>query len=411
MLGRLYAPTEFGVFSLYMTVLSTASVFACLGYEPAIVMAKDDRDARRLLALGLGFALGVSGVALVAIAALNSVLESHVGLADLVPLLWWLPINLLIVGLSLLLTNWRIRQQGFARLAASRISTSAATALAQVGVGVVRGGPGTLVLGQLFGQMVGVAVLFGAPVAPAEPVRREGERTGYGRLVRQYRDFTLYSTWGTLMNATAFQMVPVIVYALFGPAVAGFYFWAGRLVGAPMSLIGAALGQVLFQRAAATLGGDRRLDTLVAPVVARSIITWAIVFAMLAAVSPAAFRALLGPEWEDAGRYVRVLAPLFYAQVVTSPVSVVLIALERQRVVAMLQAALFVTALGSLSIAGLLSGSAVATLAVYAGSQAVVYAIYLGIVLKASSTPWSAVVKEMLALGALTGRLARNRCC
>ena len=64
LLSRLYTPEDFGVFALYLSVVSLLAILATGRYELAIVLPEDDDDARHLLALALLISLVVSAASL-----------------------------------------------------------------------------------------------------------------------------------------------------------------------------------------------------------------------------------------------------------------------------------------------------------------------------------------------------------
>ena len=216
----------------------------------------------------------------------------------------------------------------------------------------------------------------------------------YLSLLIRYRNFPLYSTWGTLMNVTASQNVPVILSMSFGTMITGYYFMAVRLVSAPMALIGNALGQVLLQRASKELTEKGTVSQLVAKTISRSLFLWVPVFVLVAWVAPGVISLYLGPDWIESGRYVQALTPLFFLQILTSPISVVLIVLQKQRVIALIQGLLLLGSIGSLTLAALWSASPLASLFAYSLCQAGVYLVYLVIIMHYSSTSMRSIAKE-----------------
>jgi O-antigen/teichoic acid export membrane protein len=294
------------------------------------------------------------------------------------------------------LSYWNTRGKRFKRMSLSRLCQSGTTAAGQIAGGAMGGGATGLVAGQVAGQLAACAVLATSTrTGPAPPQGHGASRsTPYLELLHRYRKFPLYSTWGTLMNAAAFQCVPVVLFSLFGSAVTGFYSLAFRLVGAPMALIGSALGNVLLQRVAAQLARERDVSSLVAKVIGRSILVFAPAFILLALVAPPVFPFLLGPEWGTSGRYVQIMALLFLMQLVVSPASVVLIALQKQHVVGAIQGLLLVGAVTSLVVSGRLSGNPNVSLGVYTASQSAIYLLYLYAIVRYSGTSVSAIARE-----------------
>lgn len=71
---RLYSPEDFAILSVYLSVVSTLAVVACLRFDIAILIAPDDEDAVGLLALAV-----LSAGAVAALSAIPTLLfQVHV---------------------------------------------------------------------------------------------------------------------------------------------------------------------------------------------------------------------------------------------------------------------------------------------------------------------------------------------
>jgi hypothetical protein len=73
-----------------------------------------------------------------------------------------------------------------------------------------------------------------------------------------YRRFPVYSTWEALANSAAIHVPVILVAAVAAPDEAGYLMLAMYVLQAPMSLIGAAVGQVYLSKAPAVHG--RRVE-------------------------------------------------------------------------------------------------------------------------------------------------------
>jgi len=395
-LTRLYTSNQFGTFSLYMVVLSIGSVMACLSYEPALVLPEEDQEAEDLLGALIRLAVLMASVGFLFVLLLRKELATLLKAPDLLDPLLWLPVNLLTVGLYQAFNYRSIRYRRFQRLSLSRGLQAGVTDGLQIGGGLAGVGIHSLVLGQIVGQVTASCVLAkgGGPAPSSGPRKKPLAFSRYISLLVRYRNFPFYSTWGTLMNVAASQNVPVILSMSFGTMVTGYFFMAIRLVSAPMALIGNALGQVLLQRASRELTEKGNLSQLVAKTISRSLLLWGPVFLLVAWVAPGVISLYLGPEWKESGRYVQALTPLFFLQILTSPISVVLIALQKQRVIALIQGLLLLGSIGPLSLAALESASPLASLFAYSLCQAGVYLVYLVVIMYYSSTSLRSVAQE-----------------
>ncbi|MCG8507788.1 MAG: oligosaccharide flippase family protein, partial [Rhodospirillales bacterium] len=98
MLTRLFDPSAFGVLAIYMAVVGLVGVVACFGFEAAIVLADDDRDASILLGLCLSSAFVWAALAGVVIALFGDVLIGLAHASALGTVLWLIPLAIFLRG-------------------------------------------------------------------------------------------------------------------------------------------------------------------------------------------------------------------------------------------------------------------------------------------------------------------------
>lgn len=392
---RIYGPAEFGIFSTFFTQVSTVAAVACLAYETAIVLPERDEDAATLLALCVAITVALSGASLVAVALFGDDISRALRAPALAPWLWWAPLTLLFMGVYQALNYWCTRTRQFGYVSGSRIGQSATT----VGVQIAGSGPAGLIVGTIAGQALAAAVLIASAARRvlaawrADPPTMTAVRTQAWR----YRRFPLYASWGTFMLSGSFQVVPLLLSSFFNPAVAGLYFLVYRLASIPMSFLGSAIGQVLLQRSAERLARGEGLADLVEKAVGKLILVGALPFAGLAIAAPPLFGFVFGEEWAGAGVYLSIMVPLFFLQFLTGPVSMVLIALQRQRAASIVQTGLLVGALASLAGGARVFQEPGPTLGLYCAVQCAVYLAYLGTVVYFSHASPRRILREALS--------------
>jgi len=383
LLARLYSPDQVGLLSVYAFAVAVPSAVVCWSYEAAIMLPRDEGEARDVTILALVLASAMSLLFVLPALAARPVARA-LGAPALAPWLGLIPLNLLALGLYQALSYWLNRKGDFPALALSRIAQSGVTAGAQVGLGAVGVVPAGLVTGQALGQAAAAGVLWTrAARAGAALGSRPLSVPVLRRTLVRYRRFPLYTSWGTLMGSAAFQVVPVILSRQFGPAQAGLYFFGFRLISAGVQLLVTSITQVFFQRASARHGAGEPLGPLVELVAGRLLLLSALGLVVSVPLARPLFGLVFGSQWAAAGDFMAIMMPMFCAQLVASPVSSVLFVTEQQHVGSILQALLLASTVGTLLLADRLHSPATATLAYYCAGQVTVYAAYLLFVLRA----------------------------
>jgi O-antigen/teichoic acid export membrane protein len=395
-LTRRYTPDEFGYLAVFSALVGAVAVVACFAYEPAIVLPANDENAVAVLALSLLGVAAVTGTALVALLLWAEPLSLLLNLNEVPDWIWFVPVAVGCAGVFQAFNYWSTRHRQFRTLAVGRVTHSAAAVTVQLtGAGVIG-----LTLGAVVGQAIAsiVLVIRGGPLAlRAWRARSRASMTVF-EVAQEYRRFPQYSSWASFMNSGAFHAVPLVLTSFFGSAAAGWYFLTYRVATLPLSLIGVAAGQVVLQRTAAQLARGESVAGVVERVLGKSMLLGAAPFVVLGLIAPQLFAAVFGEEWRESGSLLQVMVPLFFIQFLTSPVSMTLYSLQKQSVVAWIQAALFVAGLTALVAGYQLFDSLMASVVLYTGVQSVLYFTYLAMVIRYSAASPRMILREALTL-------------
>ena len=250
-LMRLYDPGDFGLFALFGALNMTFVAVSSGRYELAIVMAKTEEEAANILALTLGIVGAVSIASGFAVWAFGDPMLELLGYQELHGLLWFLPLMIFTTTLAQVLGVWATRHKAYKRLSMSTISRSVGVAAAQVAAGMIGMGVDGLVLGMIFGTVVGAIIIAWQLIRYDLPsLRLVINRAAMKSLAKQHLDFPLYSMPQALLSTTTVTVPSILLTALFSPHVAGLYWFTYRLFEMPITLLGDATRRVFYQRAA-----------------------------------------------------------------------------------------------------------------------------------------------------------------
>jgi O-antigen/teichoic acid export membrane protein len=329
-LARLYSPADFGVFALYSATVALLAVAATARYELAVVLPAADEDALELLGLSLLLSLGAAALCALAVLVFGPTLLARLETPGLAGWLWLLPPGVLLVGMSQALGNWLNRRRAYPRIAASRVLQAAAAALLAIALARAGTGAGGLVLGSIAGQASATALLA---LAAWQDIRGRGLRVtaaGMKRQAARYREFPRVNALHALLDNLNVTASVVLLTHYFGSVTVGHYAMVMRVLMAPVALVGSAISQVFYQRAADAHNRGESLSPLIRTVLARS--AWIALPAALALLvaAPALFRLAFGPEWSAAGDYARLLSPYMLLHFLAAPLAFVPLVLGRQ---------------------------------------------------------------------------------
>ena len=343
LLTRMYTVADFGEYALYLAIAGFGTVIATGRYEMAIMLPKQDRDVINLVALSVLIAALLSAGVLLLLSVAGLVCEWF-QYGDKFPAwVYFIPLTILLTGIYQTLYYWLSRNKQFATLSQARIAQAIATATVSILAGYAgdAGGLG-LICGIIVGQLV--AVLWFAWVAKQHSsftIKNVSRRRMRSNALR-YKDFPIINSMHVAMDTIQSSVVPLIIGTLFGKIELGYYAFAMRIIGAPVSLVSSTTAQIFFQRASETFSSGKKLYPLVSKMQRHLAVIIIPVFLILIAAAPLLFENLFGPEWISAGVVTQILSPWLAINIFASVISQLPIILNKQR------AAFFVSIVGKL---------------------------------------------------------------
>jgi lipopolysaccharide exporter len=376
LLARLFAPDAFGIAAVFLAITSVVGVVSCLRYELAIMLPKQDEEAANLLAVSLFFVLLVTGLSAVAVALGHGWIIRLLNTPGLSPYLWLVPLAVLANGTFLALNYWNSRTKRFGRLSIAQVFQSLTSNGSQLGLGFAgHVQAGTLITTRVLGAVIVTGVLGGQILRDDGHLLRRSFswRNALFGLRRHYK-FPLYSTWTGLLNNLSWQVPVVILAIFFSPTIVGFYSLGNRVVRLPLILIGSAIAQVFFQRAAeAHLEG--KLSMTVEALFQRLVSLGIFPILLLTVTGRELFVTFFGQRWAEAGVYTQILSIYVFFNFLAAPLSQLFSVLEKQEAALVTNVALFLSRFVALWIGGQ-TGDIRRTLYLFTASGVLVYGGY-----------------------------------
>lgn len=318
-LSRMYTPDDFGVFALYMSILTVTNMLATAKYELAILMPKKDDEGLNLVGLSALITVAVSLVLLVLVVFLNRQIASLLGNTEIAVWLYLIPASTFLNGLYQSLNYWSIRMKRFRTVTVANLSQSLANSSMKLGGGALVPGPFGLITGALVGQVAGFLAFF------MNFIRRDRQRSGmFNRhgMKEQAMSYYRFPKYNMLLgiNNNISGSLPVFVFtAWFSTAVTGLYSFGLTMIFRPMNLVTTALRQVFSQRTIARVNEGLPILADMKRLFIKMVQFSVLPFGLVAVFAPWIFRFVFGPEWETAGEYTRILIPWLFAVYLSAP--------------------------------------------------------------------------------------------
>lgn len=371
-LTRLYNPEDFRLLAVFIALVSTMSVVACLRLEIAIPLAENHDDAANLLALALLFAATISIMMLVLTCFASERIAFWLNVPDIDSYLWLVPLGLFLAASYSTLEFWATRMHRFGVIGRTRVWQAATGTATMLALGWAALAP----LGLLLGNMLtlgagGLALALQIMRNDRAPLLAINRLRMHKTLIR-YRRYPTITTFESLASVAGLQ-IPILIIAANAGSEAGQLFLALQVIAAPILLLGGSIGQVYVSRASVELKKGR-LHEFTRSILSRMLIIGIGPMLIAATLSPFLFEFLFGPSWQRAGWIVSWMAPWMIAQLIAAPLAFTLRATENHMTALGLQALGAALRIGAVIVA--LSICDKYTTEIFALSSFIFYVIY-----------------------------------
>ncbi len=320
---RLYGPENYGIFGIFGSVVGVLSTIAALGYPTAIVLPKDECDARGIARLSLYIGVGMSALAAAALSLFGGDLLRLLNAEVIGAYLYLIPVAMLFSVMAAVLAQWLIRSKEFKLTAKYRVLTAFMLSSIKAGMGLVYPTAMTLVVTNIIGGLFGTAVTFwgwlqliGKKPGKPPPVR---QAVSLRKLAVRYRDFPLLRTPQNLINSLSQSLPLLMLGAYFGASSAGQYSIAIAVLAVPASLIGGSVMSVFYPRITEAIHKGENARALIIKGTLGMALTGALPYLVIIIMGPLLFGFVFGEEWRTAGEYAQWLSPWLFLQYVNKP--------------------------------------------------------------------------------------------
>ena len=366
-IARLFDSTASGEAALIASIVMILGSVACLRYQFALMLPRDDKDAANLFGLGFVVLISFTGLLTLATWLIGSTVLGWLKASSLEPYKWIVPASVFLLGFSELLRSWNSRHKHFKRLGATLAAQGTVVPGLTIGTGAAgyQSG-GNLIIVRFVGMIVLPLCLLYRLMR--EDIRFLWRHISLGKmklLARRYIKFPMYDSWSALLAMTSRQFVPILLVAFWGFSTAGYFSRAQRLLLLPVAFFTEAIAQTLFQRLAAMRAAGKDLAKTVQEITQRLICLAVLPSVVVAVIGPELFVVFCGARWAEAGVYAQILSPWVFVVIVTSPLTPLINVLERIGVGLVFNIILVIARVSVLLGAGWLIGDARISLGTY----------------------------------------------
>ena len=329
-LTRFFSPTEFGVLAIFMAITQLLAISSTFRLEMAVVLPKKDTDAAILCLMSFFTLLFMSILISLFLFVLlkfiiiydfnNSTLfnDSHIhSLFSNLSLIYLIPIGAICLGVYNILYSWNNRMGLYKNMSFSHITHSIFSTPLAILFYFVSFKSFALILGQIIGRFFACLFLLKNLFQTIRLIHRHTLIHQIRVLSKDYRKFILYETPHTILNFFSQKIIIAFFSVFFGLFTVGIFDLADKIIAKPLGIISNSFKTVFYKRL--TTAQDK-INIFKKSVFLMTVISCLLVLPFYF-IPDDFFIFLLGSEWGDTGKYIKLLCPLLFVRFITNVIT------------------------------------------------------------------------------------------
>jgi len=327
---RIYGPEAYGLMGAFQAIVSILAPISALSLQIAIVLPKDDREAKWLVKLALYITTILTFLSLITVMFFNEQLVNIFQLENISNYLYLIPIIIFFAGIYRILEQWLIRKQQFDITAKTNFSEILIRNGSKLLIGFVNPVAGVLIFFtaiQFFIKSI-LIMFFSKTKVIVESLK---EKIPLKKLFYKYKEFPLFRAPEVFINAVSGNIPVLLLTSFFGPEAAGFYSIGRTVLGLPSTLIGKSVGDVFYPRVSNGANNKESVAKMVFKASSILALLGIIPFGLIILFGPQLFGLVFGSGWMKAGEYARWMALWSYIAFMNRPSVMTLPVLSAQK--------------------------------------------------------------------------------
>uniref|UniRef100_UPI0040487909 lipopolysaccharide biosynthesis protein n=1 Tax=Algoriphagus sp. TaxID=1872435 RepID=UPI0040487909 len=316
-LTRIYSQSDFGQYALYSSLVAILSIFATGRYELAIIQARSKNEANSLVFGAMTLALMFSAALFLIILFFHDIISNLFDEKGEIYWIYLIPFSILAVASHQTLNYWLNRQKYYLQMSKNRILSTSLSGGTNVALGFTGLNSFGLIIGYFIGQLITSSILLKKFLNSDSSFNKLRILAVY----KKYKNYPKHDLPASVMNTMAQQGPNLFLTPFFGAVNAGNFFLIQRVFMIPITLISSSVGSVFRQSATEQFQLTGKFNKVLFNTVKRLFFISLIPTIVFMLFSQRIFYITFGNEWIIAGKYARILAPMFMFKFVVSPIT------------------------------------------------------------------------------------------
>ena len=319
-LTRMYAPEDFGLLNLFMSIGGVLAILSTAEYYYAIVLPKEEKDAENVFGVGVLWLIATTlaiGLSVVFAKPISLLFKSP----NLASYYWMMPFYVFALGAWNLLNYWYIRHKEYNAISRYQVSQNLLSAGGKLGMGwggIFQGG---MIYSVVIAPLISLAGSWLCARKTLLPACRRISWQAVREQAKVYRNFPCFVLPRSFVNMLAGQMPVLLLTPFFGGEAVGFLSLAILLGYTPIGTITRAIYQVMYQHTMEQVHEQKPIGQILRKFLLSASAIIIPLFVGLWFVLPELTAWLLGEEWHVSGEYIRWMLPWLYVSLLSCSIN------------------------------------------------------------------------------------------
>ncbi|MFZ4401725.1 MAG: lipopolysaccharide biosynthesis protein [Bacteroidales bacterium] len=331
-ISRLYTPSDFGVFTLFISISSIFALLLAGRYELAINLPKSDKEG--LNVLGLSFKINIIiSIFLILLSFITFFVFDYFFEENTVFKKWlfFIPFVSSFLNIGNIIQNWFVRKKHFKLISYSKVINSIVNNGIAILLGLMTFGAWGIFLGNLFGVIASILFLTVIFYNYYKKDLNKINRKEMNIVSKKYIDLPKTNSFQSLIDAFQIQGITYLMAIFFSNTIIGLYAMTLRLLQAPLFFIITSITQVFYQKASEMYNQGKDIRPLIKNTIKKTLVIALPLVVLVMIFGPSVFTFVFGEQWREAGIYARILAPWIFLDFIRIPISQVPIIVGKQK--------------------------------------------------------------------------------
>ncbi len=328
LITRIYSQDEMGDLGLYMRWVALIAAIATARYEVAVPIPKEESKGFLLyrLALRIGIVTVLASFVLFCLYyTLQGWTQNHLFFAVLVVFSAY---SAVWINSS---TAWAVRRKNYRQISTQRIVNSFGVNGFRYAFGLIGWGSVGLLLGSFLGSAVSGILFLKEFFGFKKHKDYQEPKSTLKEIAREYEVYPKVNLMHVILDMGVDVALASLIVLYYDKASFGSFSHAYLMLKLPISLVGQSVGQVFYQHCSKCVNEGRTIYPDFIKTVRSLILIGILPFTILFFYGETLFPFVFGEQWQESGRFAEWMAPMLFVNFIISPLSTLMLVLNKQR--------------------------------------------------------------------------------